>query len=241
MTEILRRVVPGIHPLGRLYKRLDDDLSSRDVKRFIMILRGKHLPSRDLEKVSFAADIFHLLEDRGFISVSDLSFLKVLLKEIDRKPLVECVKQCEKELENYTPLGLINSSVFTFYLKGALFISVCSVVIVCLLNSEMFWRTSNGIPTNKPSPPSLNTDNLLAKALQSALGSKGQIKLNERDIMYAAKGRIHSFREPWVYDAWAIDIGSQHKVRVNHFDDEDEAIKEAITKLVADLKSKGLL
>ncbi len=54
-------------------------------------------------------------------------------------------------------------------------------------------------------------------------------------------GRIHSFEEPWVYDATATDVDSGVFVKKKHFDTADEAIYEAIEELVKKLKERKLL
>ena len=54
-------------------------------------------------------------------------------------------------------------------------------------------------------------------------------------------GRIHSFREPWVYDATAKDVYSGVLVKKNRFDTADKALYEAIVELVKKLKERKLL
>ena len=64
---------------------------------------------------------------------------------------------------------------------------------------------------------------------------------NGRMIEYSVSGRVHSFEEPWVYDASAKDVESSVFVKVKHFDTADEAIFKAMEKLVKTLKEKKIL
>jgi hypothetical protein len=64
---------------------------------------------------------------------------------------------------------------------------------------------------------------------------------NGRAIEYSVSGRIHSLREPWVYDATAKDVATGQTVEKKHFKTADLAISGAIEKLVNNLKECKLI
>ncbi|XP_070553184.1 uncharacterized protein [Ptychodera flava] len=181
------------------------DCGSREIRTMKTLLRGNHIPRRDIEGLNTAAEIFEYLEDKGVIGDNDLSFLKTLLIEIDRQPLVKAVESCERELN---------------------------------IDSVQTGQVTGGSSTT----PGVNgVDDLLAEILKSVGGSSGQVRIKGRDIMYRSKGRVHSLRDPWVYDAWAVDIASREERKASHYKDENDAIKEALRRIVDHLTTQGLL
>ena len=54
-------------------------------------------------------------------------------------------------------------------------------------------------------------------------------------------GRVHSLKEPWVYDATAKDVETGVYAKKKHFDTSDEAIHEAIEELLKKLKERKIL
>lgn len=62
-----------------------------------------------------------------------------------------------------------------------------------------------------------------------------------RTIYYNARGRIHSFAEPWVYDAGARDLQSGISAEAHHYPTSQEAIQHAVQKLKDTLRSEQLL
>ena len=68
-----------------------------------------------------------------------------------------------------------------------------------------------------------------------------QMNYKGRTILFDIKGRVHSFREPWVYDAKAWDKESGIRVKVNHFKNSKDAENAAFNQLILELKRKGLI
>ena len=68
-----------------------------------------------------------------------------------------------------------------------------------------------------------------------------QKEYNGRTIEYSVSGRVHSFKEPWVYDATAKDVDTGVFVKKKHFETADEAVYEAIEELVKQLKERKIL
>ena len=64
---------------------------------------------------------------------------------------------------------------------------------------------------------------------------------NGRTIEYSVSGRIHSFKEPWVYDATASDVATGETVEKKHFKTADRAINGAVEELVTKLKERQLM
>ena len=62
-----------------------------------------------------------------------------------------------------------------------------------------------------------------------------------RTIHYTVSGRIHSLKEPWVYDATAKDVVTNHEVEKKHYKTADSAINGAIEELVKQLKERELI
>ena len=64
---------------------------------------------------------------------------------------------------------------------------------------------------------------------------------NGRTIKYSVSGRVHSFKELWVYDATATDVETGVFVEKKHSHHQDEAIFAAIEKLMKELKERNIL
>ena len=64
---------------------------------------------------------------------------------------------------------------------------------------------------------------------------------NGRTIEYSVSGRVHSFKEPWVFDATATDVAANVTVEKKHFKTADRAINGAIEELVKRLKERKLI
>lgn len=94
-------------------------------------------------------------------------------------------------------------------------------------------RASNIVPT-RTTP--------IEEFLRSIAGTKdGRKEYNGRTIEYSVSGRVHSFKEPWVYDATAKDVETGVFVKKKHFETADEAVYEAIEELVKQLKERKIL
>lgn len=72
-------------------------------------------------------------------------------------------------------------------------------------------------------------------------GESGEINVHGRRIHFKAKWRIHSFDEPFVWDATAQDLDSGIRVKVNHYYTDRDANQAAIKKLCTELKTEGIL
>lgn len=68
-----------------------------------------------------------------------------------------------------------------------------------------------------------------------------QVNFKGRTIAYRAHGRVHSFDEPWVYDATAWDIESRIKAKVKHYEESEEAIQDAVKEVIKKLEAQGIL
>ena len=60
-------------------------------------------------------------------------------------------------------------------------------------------------------------------------------------ISYKAKGRVHSLKEPWVYDGTAWDISSGISEKAKHYKSKQGAIKNAMLQLLGRLKKEGIM
>ena len=72
-------------------------------------------------------------------------------------------------------------------------------------------------------------------------GQKGEIVVFGRTIRFKAKWRVHSIREPMVWDATALDVETGIEVKVKHKDTDKYANQLAVQKLCKELKSRGIL
>ena len=72
-------------------------------------------------------------------------------------------------------------------------------------------------------------------------GQKGEIVVFGRTIHFEAKWRIHSIREPIVWDATALDVETGIEIEVKHKDTDKYANQLAVRKLCEELKSRGIL
>ncbi|XP_029191279.2 uncharacterized protein LOC114957877 isoform X3 [Acropora millepora] len=86
-----------------------------------------------------------------------------------------------------------------------------------------------------------NEDPLTTLLTSITGGSPGQVNFKGRTIAYRAHGRIHSFDEPWVYDATAWDIESRIKAKVKHYKESEEAIQDAVKEVIKNLEAQGIL
>ena len=68
-----------------------------------------------------------------------------------------------------------------------------------------------------------------------------QLTYEGRVIHFASRGRIHSWKDPWVYDATARDLQSGIEVEANHYNTSQEAIDHAVQKLINKLRNEGFL
>lgn len=68
-----------------------------------------------------------------------------------------------------------------------------------------------------------------------------QITVRGRTIKYSAKGRVHSIKEPWVYDGTAWDVESGISEKAKHYKSKQGAIEHATLKLLERLKKDGIL
>ena len=71
--------------------------------------------------------------------------------------------------------------------------------------------------------------------------SSFQMNYKGRVINYSAKGRVHSWSDPWVYDATARDVQSGISAEARHYDTSQEAIQHAVQKLKDKLQDQGVV
>ena len=99
-------------------------------------------------------------------------------------------------------------------------------------------------------PPTPNQDVLeIGNFVQEALlafdraftGQTGEIDIHGRRIKFKAKWRVHSFKEPLVWDATAQDMETGIRVEVTRYDSDRDANQSAIRKLCTELRNKGIL
>ena len=72
-------------------------------------------------------------------------------------------------------------------------------------------------------------------------GDKGEIEVHGRMIRFKASWRVHSFNEPFVWDATAQDAETGIRVEVKHQDTDKDANQLAVRKLCNELRSRGIL
>ncbi len=77
--------------------------------------------------------------------------------------------------------------------------------------------------------------------INTAVNEEGQVTIAGRVISYKAKGRVHSFKEPWVYDGTAWDISSGISEKAKHYKSKQGAIEHAMLKLLDRLKRDGIM
>ena len=68
-----------------------------------------------------------------------------------------------------------------------------------------------------------------------------QFEIQGRVIKYKAKGRVHSFKEPWVYDGTAWDVLTGISEKAKHYKSKQGAIEHAVVKLMERLKREGMI
>jgi len=81
----------------------------------------------------------------------------------------------------------------------------------------------------------------VSKIVNDAISEDGQVTVAGRVIKYKAKGRVHSLKEPWVYDGTAWDISSGISEKAKHYKSKQGAIEHAMLKLLDRLKREGIL
>ncbi|XP_070532927.1 caspase-8-like [Ptychodera flava] len=88
----------GISPFATLLLNLNQNLGQDGHKRMSQLLEGNQISKRDMENLKTPMEIFQKLEEGGFISEKSLTFLKELLTNIDRKPLIsEYIEDYERQ------------------------------------------------------------------------------------------------------------------------------------------------
>ncbi|PFX32795.1 uncharacterized protein LOC111319268 [Stylophora pistillata] len=99
-------------------------------------------------------------------------------------------------------------------------------------------RTPGG---NQSSPG----ESLFGPLLQSFTGhgdpQSGQLTLKGREIHYRSHRKIHSSENLLVYDATAWDLESGFTYDTSGYDNRNDAVDDAVDKLMGILKSEGLL
>ena len=68
-----------------------------------------------------------------------------------------------------------------------------------------------------------------------------QVRSRGRLIGYKTRGRTHSLREPWVYDAEAWDTDTGTTANVRHFPKRKDAIQAAVREITERLKAAGII
>ncbi|XP_038051918.1 uncharacterized protein LOC119724779 [Patiria miniata] len=81
----------------------------------------------------------------------------------------------------------------------------------------------------------------VTRIVNTLANEEGQVTVAGRVIKYKAKGRVHSFKEPWVYDGTAWDITSGISEKANHYKSKQGAIEHAMLKLLERLKREGIM
>ncbi|XP_022088797.1 uncharacterized protein LOC110978264 [Acanthaster planci] len=81
----------------------------------------------------------------------------------------------------------------------------------------------------------------VTSVVNSLANEEGQVTVAGRVIKYKAKGRVHSFKEPWVYDGTAWDISSGISEKAKHYKSKQGAIEHAMLKLLERLKRDGIM
>ncbi|XP_033640578.1 uncharacterized protein LOC117300840 [Asterias rubens] len=82
---------------------------------------------------------------------------------------------------------------------------------------------------------------MVGSLINSAVNEEGQVTIAGRVISYKAKGRVHSLKEPWVYDGTAWDISSGISEKAKHYKSKHGAIKNAMLQLLGRLKKEGIM
>ncbi|XP_077988953.1 uncharacterized protein LOC144443363 [Glandiceps talaboti] len=80
-----------------LYQYLNDNISIPEEKKIRNIVKGTKIPVRDLDALEDLTDIFGCLEERGYIGLIDLGYLKDILGLISRPRLIEKVEEFERK------------------------------------------------------------------------------------------------------------------------------------------------
>ncbi|XP_070564044.1 uncharacterized protein [Ptychodera flava] len=78
-----------INPLNSLFVELCEELGQEDVQKIKDLLKGGQITKREHERLQTAAEIFHLLLEKGCIAEDDLSLLKGLMNQLRRPSLAK--------------------------------------------------------------------------------------------------------------------------------------------------------
>ncbi|XP_070531598.1 uncharacterized protein [Ptychodera flava] len=89
-------------PLLKLYQRLRETITIEEENEIRRILEEVHIPKRVLFDQLHVGAIMQCLQNKGKIGPNDLTFVKDLLKAVNRKNLISEVEKCEEELKNWT-------------------------------------------------------------------------------------------------------------------------------------------
>jgi len=82
---------------------------------------------------------------------------------------------------------------------------------------------------------------ILAKIIKDLKGREGTDVIFDRPVKWKYKARVHSLKEPWVYDGWATDLKTGIKSQAKHYKSAKGAVKHAYEELGKKLVAKGIL
>ncbi|XP_071483735.1 uncharacterized protein [Diadema antillarum] len=77
--------------------------------------------------------------------------------------------------------------------------------------------------------------------VKTLANEEGQFEIKGRVVKYKAEGRVHSFKEPWVYDGTAWDIMSGISEKARHYKSKQGAIEHAVVRLMERLKRDNII
>ena len=96
-------------------------------------------------------------------------------------------------------------------------VCACRALVTCI-----FLQTVDSLSPNQ------NVGHLVQNTLlafdKAFTGKSGEINIYDRRIKFIEKWRVHSFKEPIVWDATAQDVESGIKVEEKHHDTDKDAI-----------------
>ena len=143
-----------------------------------------------------------------------------------------------KHWPHYQKPGTTEGSPLLRLLIGCL-LALVIVLLIYISYSTPTPVVPRVVPTESSASPQSAP---IQQFLDSIAGTKkGTRVFNGRTIKYSVSGRIHSFKEPWVYDATAKDVETGVFVKKKHFDTEDEAIFAAVEELMKKLKEREIM
>ncbi|XP_070550746.1 uncharacterized protein [Ptychodera flava] len=85
----------------RLYDDLNNKLGVDEEDKLRHLLEGNQLEKRELQELKNVTGILNRLDDKGEFD-HGFELLKDLLKQIQRKPLIKLVEQCERDMARET-------------------------------------------------------------------------------------------------------------------------------------------